>query len=68
MLERFTKEKQRSSKSKGPMFNLEDDDEEGLTHYGQSLSTMDDFEGTGLALDESDEDNGKGHPIEPLAA
>ncbi|KAG8936172.1 nucleolar complex protein 14 [Tulasnella sp. 418] len=52
MLERFTKERQRASKVN---FNLEDD--EDLTHYGQSLSAMDDFDGAGLALDEDEDDN-----------
>jgi nucleolar protein 14 len=52
MLERFTKERQRAS-SRGVNFNLEDEDE--LTHYGQSLSTaLDDFDGTGLVLDDED--------------
>jgi nucleolar protein 14 len=56
MLERFTREKQKSSR--GSMFNLDDDDEDlSLTHYGQSLATMDDFDDAGLAL--SDEDEGK---------
>ncbi|TDL29366.1 Nop14-like protein [Rickenella mellea] len=55
MLERFTKERQRASK--GATFNLEDEDE--LTHYGQSLSNLDDFDGTGLALDDGDESDGK---------
>lgn len=55
MLERFTRERQRASK--GVTFNLEDEDE--LTHYGQSLSKLDDFDNTGLALDdEDDEDDG----------
>lgn len=49
MLERFTRERQRSSK--GVAFNL--DDEEELTHYGQSLSKLDDFDNTGLTLDAS---------------
>jgi nucleolar protein 14 len=52
MLERFTKERQRASR--GAAFNLDDEDE--LTHYGQSLSKLDDFEGTGLALDDEDDD------------
>jgi nucleolar protein 14 len=56
MLERFTKERQRTSR--GSAFNLDDDDE--LTHYGQSLSKLDDFDNTGLALDE-DDDEGAGH-------
>lgn len=48
MLERFTRERQRSAKSAA--FNL--DDEDDLTHYGQSLSKVDDFEDAGLGLDE----------------
>ncbi|EPS44656.1 hypothetical protein H072_1344 [Dactylellina haptotyla CBS 200.50] len=38
MLERFTREQQKRS-FKGDIFNLEDDDEV-LTHYGQSLGSM----------------------------
>ena len=53
MLERFTRERQRASR--GDAFNLEDDDE--LTHYGQSLSKLDDFDNVGLGLDD-DEDEG----------
>ncbi|KAL0070159.1 nucleolar complex protein 14 [Marasmius tenuissimus] len=56
MLERFTRERQRASK--GSAFNLEDEDE--LTHYGQSLSNMDDFDNTGLGLEDDDEDEGTG--------
>ncbi|VDB97100.1 unnamed protein product [Peniophora sp. CBMAI 1063] len=52
MLERFTREKQRASR--GAAFNLEDEDE--LTHYGQSLSKLDDFDNAGLTLDDEDED------------
>ncbi|KAL0577466.1 nucleolar complex protein 14 [Marasmius crinis-equi] len=58
MLERFTRERQRASK--GSAFNLEDEGE--LTHYGQSLANIDDFDNTGLDLeddDEEDEGNGK---------
>lgn len=52
MLERFTRERQRTSR--GVDFNLEEEDE--LTHYGKSLSALDDdFDGTGLALDDDDE-------------
>ena len=51
MLERFTKERQRTAR--GSAFNLEDEDD--LTHYGQSLSKMDDFEEAGLGLDDEDE-------------
>ncbi|CAG8505790.1 27862_t:CDS:10 [Racocetra persica] len=51
MLERFVKEKkQRHSKS--TIFNLEDDD---LTHYGQSLSLIDDFDEPDLALDDKED-------------
>ncbi|KAJ7581043.1 nucleolar protein 14 [Mycena floridula] len=52
MLERFTKERQRASKSSA--FNLEDEDE--LTHYGQSLSKLDDFDNVGLTLDDDDDE------------
>ncbi|GJJ07321.1 hypothetical protein Clacol_001522 [Clathrus columnatus] len=55
MLERFTRERQRVSK--GTIFNLE---EEELTHYGQSLSLMDDFDGAGLTLDDDDEEANNG--------
>ncbi|KAJ3556799.1 hypothetical protein NM688_g1821 [Phlebia brevispora] len=52
MLERFTRERQRASK--GEAFNLEDEDE--LTHYGQSLSKLDDFDNVGLGFDEEEEE------------
>ncbi|CAL1700247.1 unnamed protein product [Somion occarium] len=52
MLERFTRERQRASK--GDAFNLDDEDE--LTHYGQSLSKLDDFDNVGLGLDDEEED------------
>ncbi|KAF9073180.1 nucleolar protein 14 [Rhodocollybia butyracea] len=55
MLERFTKERQRASK--GVAFNLEDEDE--LTHYGQSLSKLDDFDDFGLQDDDEDEETGR---------
>ncbi|CUS12600.1 unnamed protein product [Tuber aestivum] len=43
MLERFTKEKQKRVRG-GDIFNL-DDDEDGLTHFGQSLGGLtDDFD------------------------
>ena len=54
MLQRFTKERQRASK--GAAFNLEDEEE--LTHYGQSLSKLDDFDNVGLGLDDDEEDRG----------
>ena len=56
MLERFTRERQRSSR--GVAFNLEDEDE--LTHYGQSLSKLDDFDDVGLGLDKDDDDESDG--------
>lgn len=55
MLERFTRERKRESK--GALFNLEEEDE--LTHYGQSLSKLDDFDNIGLGLDDNDEDAGQ---------
>jgi len=54
MLERFTRERQRTSK--GVAFNLEDEDE--LTHYGQSLSNLDDFDTAGLGFESEDEEAG----------
>ncbi|KAI9447922.1 nucleolar protein 14 [Lactarius indigo] len=51
MLERFTRERQRASNG---AFNLEDDVD--LTHYGQSLSKLDDFDDVGLRLDSDEED------------
>ena len=54
MLERFTKERQRESK--GVLFNLEDEDE--LTHYGRSLSMLDDFDNVSLRLDDEDDEDG----------
>lgn len=56
MLERFTRERQRSSK--GMIYNLEEEDD--LTHYGRSLSLMDDFDGAGLALKDDEEEEGNG--------
>ncbi|EIW76222.1 Nop14-like protein [Coniophora puteana RWD-64-598 SS2] len=54
MLERFTRERQRASK--GSLFNLEE--EEDLTHYGQSLSKLDDFDNVGFPMDEDDDEEG----------
>ena len=56
MLERFTKERQRASK--GVAFNLDDDDD--LTHYGQSLSKLDDFDQVGLRIDSDEEEETSG--------
>ncbi|KAG8975578.1 nucleolar complex protein 14, partial [Tulasnella sp. 427] len=47
MLKRFTHERKKSS---NVSYNLEDEEE--LTHYGQSLNAVDDFERTGLALED----------------
>jgi nucleolar protein 14 len=55
MLERFTKERQRASR--GAAFNL--DDEDDLTHYGQSLSKLDDFDDAGLGPSDVDEETGR---------
>lgn len=55
MLERFTRERRRTSKA--AVFNLEDDQE--LTHYGQSLSKFDDLDGVGILDDEDEEDKGR---------
>ncbi|KAF8978069.1 nucleolar complex protein 14 [Entomortierella lignicola] len=54
MLERFTREKQSRAKG-GAMFNLEE--ESDLTHYGQSLAGLDDFDETELGYSDDDEDN-----------
>ncbi|KAI8865775.1 Nop14-like protein [Ramicandelaber brevisporus] len=65
MLERFTRERQRKAKGGRALFNLEDDDEDGeagefgLTHYGQSLAEMDDFDDAGLGLSDEDDDENK---------
>lgn len=64
MLERFTREKQRASVrgGKADLFNLrdgDDDEGEGLTHYGKSLA-FDDFEDGGLGAGlEDDDESGK---------
>ena len=55
MLERFTRERQRASKASA--FNLENEDE--LTHYGQSLSKLDDFDDILLPVDENEDDEGE---------
>lgn len=56
MLERFTREKQSKSKG-GAMFNLEDAD---LTHYGQSLAGLEDFDETELGYSDDDDDGNRG--------
>ncbi|KAL9939083.1 hypothetical protein V8E36_001896 [Tilletia maclaganii] len=57
MLERFTREKQRRSARNSSAFNLNDDDGGGddsfeLTHFGQSLSGLDDLDDIPLDEDE----------------
>ena len=54
MLERFTRERQRASKATA--FNLENEDE--LTHYGQSLSKMDDSDDILLPVDQDEDEGG----------
>lgn len=61
MLERFTKERQRNSR--GVNYNLEDEDD--LTHYGKSLSALDDFDGANLGLDDDDEERGEKPGLQP---
>ena len=55
MLKRFTLEKQRHHEKSG-LYNLDADDDE-LTHFGQSLADMDNFDDAGLKLtdDEGEE-------------
>lgn len=65
MLERFTAERKRQMTSgsanarragKASLFNLDDSEDEGLTHFGQSLSGMDDgMLGAGLGNDNEDD-------------
>ena len=57
MLERLIREKTSKSNSlSSSIFNLQE--EEDLTHLGQSLSNMDDFEAAGLTRVASDDDEG----------
>ncbi|KAJ2005963.1 nucleolar complex protein 14 [Coemansia thaxteri] len=60
MLKRFTAERQQQKKHSSDMFNLEDGDVEGemtmLTHYGQSIADMNDFDDN--MADGSDEEGG----------
>ncbi|KAI1293188.1 nucleolar complex protein 14 [Mortierella claussenii] len=57
MLERFTREKQSRAKG-GAMFNLEE--EADLTHYGQSLAGLDDFDEAELGYSDGDDDDNRG--------
>lgn len=45
---------QKQTRSTTSLFNL-DDDEENLTHYGQSLANIDDFDEADLALSDSED-------------
>lgn len=53
MLQRFTLEKQKHHESRG-LYNL--DDEEDLTHYGQSLGDLDNFDDADLKLTDDEEE------------
>lgn len=58
MLERFAHERQKRARG-GLQFNLEDDDDdEGLTHYGRSLAEIDDFEEGDLGMSDEDDKGG----------
>jgi nucleolar protein 14 len=61
MLERFTLEGQRSSNA--AVFSLEDEEE--LTHYGQSLSKFDDFDNVGILGEEDEEGKGINNQVLP---
>lgn len=53
MLERFTRERQQRA-NKTSMFNLDDAEEEGLTHYGRSLNDLDEYDDIHLSDEESE--------------
>ncbi|KAJ1563208.1 nucleolar complex protein 14 [Cladochytrium tenue] len=53
MMQRFMRERMKSSKRNSSIFNLE---EEELTHHGRSLSALDDSGDAGLDLIDSDDD------------
>lgn len=53
MLERFTHERQKKA-SKASLFNLNDAEEEGLTHYGRSLNDLDEYDDIHLSDEESE--------------
>lgn len=53
MLERFTKERQ-SRVGKASLYNLDDGEEEGLTHYGKSLNDLDDYDDIHLSDEEGE--------------
>ncbi|UZJ51560.1 hypothetical protein CBS101457_000880 [Exobasidium rhododendri] len=52
MLERFTKERQ-NRVGKTSLYNLDDAEEEGLTHYGKSLNDLDDYDDIHLSDEEA---------------
>lgn len=52
MAERYTREKQTLSSK----FNFNLEEEEELTHYGQSLNALDDFDKSGLRLEDDEPD------------
>lgn len=56
MLQRFTKERQKSH-DKANLYSL--NDEEELTHYGQSLSEIEKFEDPTFSDEDDDEDKGR---------
>jgi nucleolar protein 14 len=53
MLERFTKERQ-NRVGKTSLYNLDDAEEEGLTHYGKSLNDLDDYDDIHLSEEEGE--------------
>lgn len=67
MLERFTREQQQRRDTSGPssrtgkasLFNLDDAEEEGLTHYGRSLNDLDNYDDIRLSDEEGAEDGGE---------
>ncbi|XP_057308603.1 nucleolar protein 14-like [Hydractinia symbiolongicarpus] len=56
MLKRFTLEKQRHHEKSG-LYNMEEDDEE-LTHFGQSLADIESFDDAGLKLTDDEDEVG----------
>jgi len=56
ILMRFQRERMAKAK-RGSLFNVDDDDEEQLTHGGRALGELTSFNGLGNDLSDSDEDN-----------
>jgi nucleolar protein 14 len=52
MLERFTRERLKGRAGATSMFNLDDGEEEGLTHYGKSLNHLDEMDDVALGDDD----------------